>query len=281
LNFFFEGSVTFSNPQDFGVAYRTTMKFLFKLAFLAFLVGGAFLGWKYQDQLASYYSEHIKKDEADYAGFVPDPERYAKLKFEVSEKRRDLSRRYQKARTAREIGAVHREARETLEDVLPEMMRCWLGTPWDFNGTARTPGSGKIACGYYVSTVMQDVGFEVKRIELAQQASQNIIKTFIPKKDMHIRTQTSYDDFLSQVISRGPGIRIVGLDNHVAFLVVPEDGKIRFIHSSGASPKRVVDEDRENADVLRRSRYRVTGNITGNDQVIHKWLTGGFWPTSK
>ena len=60
-----------------------------------------------------------------------------------------------------------------------------------------------------------------------------------------------------------------------------EDGNIRFIHSSGAAPKRVVDEDRDNADVLRLSKYSVTGNITGNDQVIHKWLTGGFWPTSK
>ncbi|MDA7887827.1 hypothetical protein N9A86_00400 [Akkermansiaceae bacterium] len=257
------------------------MKRLIKLAFLAFLIGGAYAGWKYQDQLVGFYNEHFKKDESSYAELVPDPERYEELKSELSEKRRELSIRYEKARTAQEISAVHREARETLENALPAMMRCWLGTPWDFNGTARTPGSGKIACGYYVSTIMQDVGFEVKRIELAQQASQNIIKTFIPQSDMHIRTQTTYDNFLEQVCSRGPGIRIVGLDRHVAFLVVPEDGDIRFIHSSGAAPKRVVDEDRENADVLRRSQYRVTGNITGNDQVIHRWLTGGFWPTSK
>lgn len=256
------------------------MKPLLKLAFLAFLISGAWTGWKHQDQLVSFYNGHFKKDESSYAEFVPDPERYQKLKSELSEKHRKLSIQYEKARTAREISAVHREARETLESALPEMMRCWLGTPWDFNGTAKTPGSGKIACGYYVSTIMQDVGFKVKRVQLAQQASQNIIKTFVPKSDMHIRTQLSYDDFLEQVKSRGPGVRIVGLDRHVAFLVVPEDGEIRFIHSSGASPKRVVDEDRENADVLRRSKYRVTGNITRNDQVIHKWLTGGFWPTS-
>ena len=257
------------------------MKRLSKLVFFVFLGGGAYAGWKFQDQLISFYHEYVRKDKDSYAELVPDPERYQELKADLSEKRRSLSLRYEKARTAQEIASVHREARDTLESALPEMMRCWLGTPWDFHGTARTPGSGKIACGYYVSTVMLDAGFKVERFELAQQASQNIIRTFVPKNDMHKHSDVKYDDFLAKVISRGPGVRIVGLDRHVAFLVVPEGGDIRFIHSSGAAPKRVVDENREDADVLRSSRYRVTGNITGNDQVIHKWLTGGFWPTSK
>jgi len=149
------------------------MKRLSKLAFLAFLIGGAWIGWKYQDQLFGFYNEHFKKDERSYAGHVPDPERYQELKSELSEKRRKLSIRYQKAHTAREISAVHREARETLESALPKMMRCWLGTPWDFNGTATTPGSGKIACGYYVSTIMQDVGFKVRRVLANQHAARS------------------------------------------------------------------------------------------------------------
>ncbi len=96
---------------------------------------------------------------------------------------------------------------------------------------------------------------------------------------MHIRAGLDYDKFLDQVTSRGPGIRIVGLDSHVAFLVVPESGGIRFIHSSGAAAKCVVDEDRENAGVLQRSNYRVTGSLTSSNEVIYSWLVGQKWPT--
>ena len=102
------------------------MKRLSKLAFLAFLIGGAWIGWKYQDQLFGFYNEHFKKDESSYAGHDPDPERYQELKSELSEKRRKLSIRYQKARTAWEISAVHWEARETLESAqhLPCNLEC-------------------------------------------------------------------------------------------------------------------------------------------------------------
>ena len=78
---------------------------------------------------------------------------------------------------------------------------------------------------------------------------------------------------LEEVEARGPGIFIVGLDSHVAFLVVGEPG-IRFIHSSGANPWCVVDESRDEATTLRLSRYRVAGNLTANQEVLEGWLLG-------
>ena len=78
---------------------------------------------------------------------------------------------------------MENDARLILELMMPEMMRCWLGTPYDFNGTAEKPGDGKIACGYFVSTVIRDTGFRVNRFKFAQQPSENILRTFISSDD--------------------------------------------------------------------------------------------------
>ena len=252
--------------------------------FIQFLLIGslAYGGWHYRDQIEALYREFkVQRASRGKAQAIPDPERYAVLKEELELKRAHLAKRYAAARTANEISLVHTEARETLEEELPKLMRCWLGTPWDFSGTSQTPGEGKIACGYYVSTVMRDAGFKVERIRLAQQPSQNIIETFLPRPQMHVRAGMNYDKFLAEVTKRGPGIRIVGLDKHVAFLVITDEGEARFIHSSGGVAKSVVDQNRDEATTLQRSRYRVTGNITGSDEVVHEWLMGSKWATKQ
>ena len=204
---------------------------------------------------------------------TPDPERYATLKKEVERWRVELAHKHAGARTEEERNAVLEEARKFLEAALPEMMRCWLGTRWDFNGTAEGPGEGKIACGYFVATVLKDAGFRVNRYKLAQQPSQNILRTFLPRKSLNIKVGVPYDRYSAQVASAEPGIRIIGLDSHVAFLVTRPDG-FRFIHSSGSDPWCVVDEDSGGADVLRRSNYRVDGLLTADKTVLRRWLAG-------
>ncbi|MGJ8696947.1 MAG: hypothetical protein ACSHYF_11550 [Verrucomicrobiaceae bacterium] len=251
-----------------------------RLLTLLILGAIAYGGWTYRDQIEAVVRE-FHETRISKAKPVPDPDLYEELKLELELKRAHLAHRYQSARTAAEITSIQQEARAALEESLPKLMRCWLGTDWDFNGTSQIPGEGNIACGYFVSTVLRDAGFQVERIRLAQQASQNIIGTFLPRDHMHVRANLNYDLFLSEVASRGPGIRIVGLDRHVAFLVVQDDGEVRFIHSSGGAAKSVVDQDRENAHALRASEYRVTGNITRNDEIIHQWLTGAKWKTQR
>lgn len=202
---------------------------------------------------------------------TPDAARYAELKEEAQRWRKDLAGKYAKARTKEEKDKVISETRSFLETLLPAMMRCWLGTTWDFNGTAEGPGQGKIACGYFVATVLRDAGFQVDRYKLARQPSQNIIRTFLPSEAMTLRVGVPYENFASEVASAEPGIRIVGLDSHVAFLVTTADG-FRFIHSSGSKPWCVVDESRDEAAVLRRSNYRVHGLLTSDRTVLLRWL---------
>jgi len=206
------------------------------------------------------------------AAAKPDPAKYATLDSEVERWRVDLARRHAAATDPAEQAQVLATARALLEAALPEMMRCWLGTPWDFNGMATQPGEGKIACGYFVATVLRDAGFQVDRVRLAQQPAELILTTFVPRKALTLRVGATYPDFCREVRALEPGIYIVGLDNHVGFLVLTAEG-FDFIHSSGSSPRCVVAEDSDQAHVLQRSRYRVLGNLTTQPELLRQWLS--------
>lgn len=178
------------------------------------------------------------------------------------------------ARTKADKARVEDEARVLLERTLPAMMRCWLGTPWDFNGTAEGPGKGKIACGYFVSTVLKDAGFQVNRYQLAQQPSGNILRSFVAKDACTLTVGKDYTAFTADLRRAEPGIYLIGLDSHVGFVVV-RDGDFHFIHSSGARPWRVVDDSPADAAVLKRSNWRMLANLTADPGVIRRWLEAG------
>jgi len=203
----------------------------------------------------------------------PDRERYEVLLAELQRWRKDLGDDYKQAKTKDQKAAVENDARLILELIMPEMMRCWLGTPYDFNGTAEKPGEGKIACGYFVSTVIRDAGFRVNRYRLAQQPSENILRTFIPGKDCILEVGTKFSAYADKVEGLPNGIYLVGLDTHVGFIVKRSDG-MKFFHSSGSRPWAVVEENRRNAGVLQRSNWRMTGSLTGEPSVIRTWLAG-------
>jgi hypothetical protein len=242
------------------------------LLLIPVLILGAGAGWWFRKPLLDQW-------QATFAGVKsgvrakpkPDPITYAVLTQDLERGRKDLAERYRKAKTAAERVTVEAEARSLLERKLPAMMRCWLGTPWDFNGTAKGPGEGKIACGYFVATVLKDAGFQLDRYQLAQQASGNILRSFLPNTSCTLTVGENYQAFATGVERRGPGVYIIGLDSHVAFIVVSATG-FRFIHSSGSRPWCVVDESRAEAGVLQRSKWRMLGNITADPIVLRHWL---------
>jgi len=210
---------------------------------------------------------------------IPDPETYAVTVEDIRFHREKLSKQYLAARTDAERKEVLASARALLELTMPSLMRCWLGTPWDFNGTASKPGGGKVACGYFVSTIMRDTGFKVQRIRLAQQPSQNIILTFLPRSELHIKVGVDFSDFMDSVRKKEHGIYIIGLDKHVGFLVNNDQG-LQFIHSGGLL-KRVVDEAQPDAYSIEASNYRVIGNISADENLLKKWLRNEPFPTHR
>ena len=202
---------------------------------------------------------------------VPQPEQYEILKLDIEIRKSRLTQSYNAAQNDADREVVLSESRILLESILPEMMRCWLGTQWDFNGTSETPGNGKIACCYFVNTIMRDAGFSLPRIKLSQQPSQTILGAFVPRNSMSIRTGMDYSAFHELILSKDAGIYIVGLDKHVGF-IVHDGNELHFIHASGSAPWCVVDETKENAVALQRSHYRVIGNVTAQTKTLKKWL---------
>jgi hypothetical protein len=195
------------------------------------------------------------------------------LAGELRRWRESLAEDYKKAKTPERRRVIERDARIIVEFMMPEMMRCWLGTGYDFNGTAEKPGQGKIACGYFVSTVLRDAGFRVNRYKLAQQPSQNILRSFLEGEDCLLKVGEEYETYADWVESLDEGIYLIGLDTHVGFIVNRSDG-IRFLHSSGARSAGVVEEDRDNAGAIKRSNWRMLGSFSGDSGVIRNWLLG-------
>ena len=153
-----------------------------------------------------------------------------------------------------------------------ELLPCWLGTSWDFNGTTRQPRQGAIACGYLVTTLLLDMGLPIDRIRLAQLPSEAMIRELLQPKLVRRYSAVAYARFLDDLLQWGPGVYIVGLDQHTGFLV--HNGKgLRFIHSSYVSPSQVVSEEPGEAVILARSRYRVVGKLSGDRQLLRRWLS--------
>jgi hypothetical protein len=203
----------------------------------------------------------------------PDAERYATLVSELERWRGDLRKAHAQARTPEEKAAVEKDARVILELVMPEMMRCWLGTPYDFNGTAERPGGGKVACGYFVSTVIRDAGFRVDRYKLAQQPSGNILRTFLKGESCLLKVGQDFESYAKWVEGMAPGVYLIGLDSHVGFIVNGAEGT-RFYHSSGWNQRGVVNEPGNKAGALRHSNWRMIGGLTADPDVIRTWLAG-------
>jgi hypothetical protein len=240
--------------------------------FIAMLALAGAAGWWFRGPVGAWFSGVSGGVKLGVRKTVkPDPKTYAVLVSELARWRGDLGKRHLHAKTDAERKAVEHDARVILEKTLPEMMRCWLGTPWDFNGTAAKPGGGRIACGYFVSTVLMDAGFQVDRYQLAQQPSGNILRSFLKKDDCVLTVGKPYDAFAAELAGAEPGIYLIGLDTHVGFLKV--GGKdFRMIHASGARPWCVVDEGRDDAHVLQKSNWRMLGHLTADAGVLRRWL---------
>jgi len=208
---------------------------------------------------------------------TPDPATYAVIKEEINYHRSKLAKQYLHARTEQQRKAVLKNTRDFLELTMPALMKCWLGTPWDFNGMATEPGKGKVACGYFVSTIMQDSGFNIQRIKLAQQPSQNILLTFLHQDQLQVKVGKDYHQYMRDLRAGEHGIYIIGLDKHVGFLINNPQG-LFFIHSGGKY-HRVNQEDEAEAASIRRSKYRVVGNLTSSDTLIKKWLMSETFAT--
>lgn len=146
----------------------------------------------------------------------------------------------------------------------------WEGTEWDFNGTTQIPRKGEIACGYFVMTCLQDAGFVCDRIKFAQQASSKIIYSFSDPNDVKIFGNNDFKGLYKYVKKHEDEIFIVGLDNHVGF-IVNDNGFIYCVHSTAWPQKAVAIEPLAISKVFMDSKVHYTGKPLNSKSLLKKW----------
>ena len=160
-----------------------------------------------------------------------------------------------------------------LQTLSHDIFPAWEGTDWEFNGVTQEPGKGSIACGYFVMTTLEDVGFKVNRVKFAQQASSKIIISLCDQDQVKVFGNKSFEQFYQYVKKSKNELFIVGLDNHVGF-VLNEGGKLYAIHSVAWPQDCVVKERLEVAKAFRDSKVHYVGNLLESTVTLKKWRLG-------
>lgn len=195
---------------------------------------------------------------------------YPVLLQEILDKRSEYYKSFINADSI-EKDSIINNAREYLTNTITNgIFPYWYGTEWDFNGMTRTPQQGKIACGYFVTNILDDVGFNIPRIRWAQSASEVFISKLAPNnfKRFSNRPISEIENYL---LNTGDGLYLVGLDIHVGFISV-KNNTIDFVHSNYYHPEiGVMSEDIKTRNPLNDSKYRIIGKLLSDEMMIH-WI---------
>jgi len=190
--------------------------------------------------------------------------------------RDSLAKLYATASAEKQQNLLNTGRKAFLKAIDEEFFPAWMGTPWDFNGVTQKPREGKIACGYFVTTVLRDAGVGLERAKLAQQASLKIIQTLCPKTDIKDYGGIDVPELVKRLGTLPKGLYIVGLDIHTGFIFNRE--QVQFIHASYGDPAEVVREKALQSNVLAQSKRFVLGRVD-NDELMRKWLKKTAIPT--
>jgi hypothetical protein len=145
----------------------------------------------------------------------------------------------------------------------------WVGTPWEFYGTTQQPKSGNIACGYFVTNTLTDLGFKINRVGLAEVRSGDMIK----KLCVGIESFNSLNK-LNGYLAKQPvnSVFIIGLDFHTGYIVKTANN-CYFLHSSYIKKEGVVREKIGTSQVLSTNKFFMIGSLTANENLLRKWVT--------
>ena len=198
---------------------------------------------------------------------------YPRARAELEAHRIELSATWKK-----HPAEARQNARTTLLSYLEtSAFPAWEGTTWNFYGTSTTPREGTIACGYYVTTVLEQAGFHLERVRLAQQASAYIVSTLARETRVDWIRPADNAAAVKEIHQRfGDGLFVIGFDFHVGFLRL--DGKrAAFCHSSFIEPGSVTCEDPVASGAFASRTYVVADAL--NDRVLDDWILGRAVPT--
>ncbi len=159
------------------------------------------------------------------------------------------------------------------KNLVDNIIPYWYDTKWSFDGHTETPQQGNIACGYFVSTTLRDVGVQLQRITLAQQAPDEEALTLACGYDVLNIYQYSY--FGGEVVQEmrqklKDGIYFVALPKtHVVFLLKRKN-EVFFIHSGKTAGKMRI-ELVETCYFLKKFQVFKVVPLSNNPLFLDKW----------
>lgn len=149
----------------------------------------------------------------------------------------------------------------------------WYGTPWSFGGHTPVPKQGEIACGYFISTTLRDMGLKLNRYKLAQKSPIDEAKVIscgtVISKVMEESPEKAIEA-IDQITREG--LHFIGFDTgHVGFLL-KRDGEMFLIHSNYLRPYSVCIEPIEDSSVFKKFSVFHLVDISNNETLMQRWL---------
>ncbi|WP_062060693.1 hypothetical protein [Aquimarina longa] len=151
----------------------------------------------------------------------------------------------------------------------------WEGTEWSFEGHTSIPRKGKIACGYFVSTTLKDLGVNLNRYRLAQQSPINEARSLALNTKVIEIFENSKEENISKIQSTfKDGIHFIGFDaSHVGY-ILKEKGELYMIHSNYIDFKGVEIEKIESSDVFASYDRYYLAELSTNEMLLKSWVNG-------
>ncbi len=198
---------------------------------------------------------------------------YAETKKQIAGKRIELATKYWKA-NEKDKNKIRKEITAFwISGISDNLCRYWVGTPWDFNGTTLIPKEGTIACGFFVTTILQDMSLNLNRTKLSTCAASEMMQSLVPHQNIKRLNNLSYDLFCDSLQNLGKGVYIIGLDFHVGIIV--NDGyHVWFIHSNYINRQGVTKETVQNSLALQASKTKWLVGLTNDQVFVERWLKG-------
>jgi hypothetical protein len=151
----------------------------------------------------------------------------------------------------------------------------WYGTKWSFGGHTAIPNQGEIACGYFVSTTLRDMGLNLNRYKLAQKSPIDEAKMISCGSEIKTITARDTETAIKEICEVTPeGISFIGFDEgHVGFLLKQYEA-LFLIHSNYLFPNAVCMERIEDSSVFKKFSKFYIVEISTNERLLQHWLNG-------
>lgn len=149
----------------------------------------------------------------------------------------------------------------------------WYGTPWSFGGHTAVPKQGKIACGYFISTTLRDMGLNLNRYKLAQKSPIDEAKMISCGSAIDKIVQETPEEAHEEIDRlTQEGLYFIGFDEgHVGYLL-KQEGELFLIHSNYLAPVSVCMEPLKESRVFKKFDTFYLVAISHNEGLLQRWL---------